>query len=188
MPEEELRNIFDDDEEDFDPLFAADGDIDQEDMEDENPYDTVDYPTMREMPQHMQRPAVYTPEVQGSADKAIRGLFDRNPARRPVFYAIIDLCRDGAPTSAVTARVDEVQKDNLSVYEPMTLCRMLERAGALTLEVPEPAQGREDVEEGVAYLQIEETVDPVWTSTPEALAIYDEHQQGGEFKDLVLHL
>lgn len=187
MPEEELRNIFDDDDEDFDPLAVDDNEVDQEDMEDENPYDTVDYPTMREMPQHMQRPAVYTPEVQGSADAAIRGLFDRNPQRRPVFRAIIGACRNGCPSSKVTEVVNEVQKDNLSVYEPMTLCRMLERAGALTLAVPEPAEAKENVEEGVAYLEIEDTVDPVWTATPEAIAIYEEHQQGGEFKELVLN-
>lgn len=185
MPEEELRNIFDE-EEDFDPLEVNDGDIDQEDMDDDNPYDTVDYPTMREMPQHMRRPAVYTPEVQGSADAAIRGLFDRNPQRRPVFRAIINACRGGCPSSTVVQIVDEVQNDNRSVYEPMTLCRMLERAGALTLETPKPAQDFEDVEEGVTYLTIGSEVDPVWTATPEALAIVEEHEQGGEFKDLVL--
>ena len=49
-------------DDEFDPLMADDLEIDQEDMDDDNPLDTVDYPTMRNMPQSMQREAVYTPK------------------------------------------------------------------------------------------------------------------------------
>ena len=42
-------------DDEFDPLMADDLEIDQEDMDDDNPLDTVDYPTMRNMPQSMQR-------------------------------------------------------------------------------------------------------------------------------------
>ena len=38
-------------DDEFDPLMADDLEIDQEDMDDDNPLDTVDYPTMRNMPQ-----------------------------------------------------------------------------------------------------------------------------------------
>ena len=41
-------------DDEFDPLMADDLEIDQEDMDDDNPLDTVDYPTMRNMPQSMQ--------------------------------------------------------------------------------------------------------------------------------------
>lgn len=51
-------------DDEFDPLMADDLEIDQEDMDDDNPLDTVDYPTMRNMPQSMQREAVYTPKRQ----------------------------------------------------------------------------------------------------------------------------
>ena len=44
-------------DDEFDPLMADDLEIDQEDMDDDNPLDTVDYPTMRNMPQSMQREA-----------------------------------------------------------------------------------------------------------------------------------
>ena len=40
-------------DDEFDPLMADDLEIDQEDMDDDNPLDTVDYPTMRNMPQSM---------------------------------------------------------------------------------------------------------------------------------------
>lgn len=37
-------------DDEFDPLAVDDSEIDQEWMDDENPYDTIDYPTMRNMP------------------------------------------------------------------------------------------------------------------------------------------
>ena len=82
--------------------------------------------------------------------------------------------------------MDEWQRDNWSVYAPMTLCRMLERAGALVLEMPEVTDEHESVEEGVSYLEIRETVDPVWRSTPEALALREEYLAGKSFRAVVL--
>lgn len=185
MPQDELY-AYSDDEEDYDPLEVDDSVVDQDEMEDDNPYDTIDYPTMREMPEHQQRAPRYTPESMGSAQSALRALIDRNPSRRAVLLKIIDTCRDGCASSELVRVVDEVQRNNISVYEPLTLARMLERAGALELEEPEPAETEEDVEDGVEYLEITEEVDPVWTSTPEALEVYDEFQEGNEFKDIVL--
>lgn len=177
--------LLQDDDADFDPLAVADDDIDQEDMEDENPYDTVDYPTVRNMPEHMQREAVYTPATQGSAEAAITALFDRNPARRPELLAIIDLCREGCASSTITSAIEELQKNNRSVYAPMTLCRMLERAGALELEEIEAAEEVENIDEGVEYLEITETPDPVWTSTQAGLNIYEKETSGGAFREIV---
>ena len=47
--EDTLQLLAFDDE--FDPLAVDDSEIDQEWMDDENPYDTIDYPTMRNMPE-----------------------------------------------------------------------------------------------------------------------------------------
>ncbi|MFR1640030.1 MAG: hypothetical protein ACLSVD_13250, partial [Eggerthellaceae bacterium] len=107
---------------------------------------------------------------QGSATEALQALIVRNPNRRPVLLNIIGLCEGGCPSSVISERVDEWQRDNWSVYAPMTLCRMLERAGALTLEMPDVSEEHESAEEGVAYLEIRETVDPVWRAT-RALAL-----------------
>lgn len=180
------ENMFDHFEEDYDPLEVDDSVIDQEDMDDDNPYDTTDYPTMRNMPESMRREAVYTPARMGSARDALLELFDHNPARQGVLLGIIDLCREGCAASVVSARVDELQKDNLSVYAPMTLCRMLERAGALTLEMPQVAEELEDAESGVEYLEVKQHVDPVWHATEEGLAVYDELTDGSSFRDIVL--
>lgn len=178
--------LYDEFEDEFDPLAADDSVIDQDEMDDDNPYDTVDFPTLRNMPVEMGRESVYTPEHAGSIQKAVHSLVDHNPGRRKVLLAIVDMCRDGLPASQVAERVDALQKDNRSVFAPMTLCRMLERAGALALEMPEPAEEIEDVENNVTYLEIKEAIDPVWYSTAEGLEAYDELTQGAAFRDIVL--
>lgn len=180
-----LKDIGEMDDE-FDPLEVDDLSIDQEDMDDDNPLDTVDYPTMRNMPQSMQREAVYTPERQGSVEGAVLALLDHNPARRPVLLAIIDSCREGCASSGVSVQVERIQRNNRSVYAPMTLCRMLERAGALELEMPEVAEEHEDVAEAVEYLEIKERVDPVWRATEAGLAVQNALSQGAAFRDIVL--
>lgn len=191
MPEE--RNaaeigggLYDEFEDAYDPLAADDSVIDQEDMDDDNPYDTVDFPTLRNMPAEMSRESVYTPEYAGSAQEAVYSLIDHNPGRRKVLLAIIDMCRDGLPASQVTERVNALQKDNRSVFAPMTLCRMLERAGALILDMPETAEEVEDVENNVGYLEIKEDVDPVWYASAEGLEAYEALTQGAAFRDIVL--
>lgn len=173
-------------DDEFDPLAVDDSEIDQEWMDDENPYDTIDYPTMRNMPETVHHDPVYSPARQGGVTEALQALIIRNPNRRPVLLNIIGLCEGGCASSVISERVEEWQRDNWSVYAPMTLCRMLERAGGLELEMPETADERESVEEGVSYLEIHETVDPVWRSTAEALALREEYLGGKSFRAVVL--
>ncbi len=173
-------------DDDFDPLEVDDEEIDQEDMDDDNPLDTVDYPTMRNMPENMQREAVYTPARQGSAVDAVLSMLDHNPARRPVLVSILGWCEGGCLNSDLTEKVDALQQDNRSVYGTTTLCRMLERAGALELEMPETSDEREDVEEGVEYLEIKERVDPTWRTTEAGSAVHAQMTSGASFRDIVL--
>ena len=173
-------------DDEFDPLAVDDSIIDQEWMDDENPYDTIDYPTMRNMPETVHHDPVYSPERQGSARAALQALIVRNPNRRPVLLNIIGLAEGGCASSVISERVEEWQRDNWSVYAPMTLCRMLERAGALTLEMPETAEEQESAEEGVSYLEIKETVDPIWHATAEALELRAEYMSGAQFRAIVL--
>lgn len=173
-------------DDEFDPLAVDDSIIDQEWMDDENPYDTIDYPTMRNMPETVHHDPVYSPERQGSARAALQALIVRNPNRRPVLLNIIGFAEGGCASSVISERVEEWQRDNWSVYAPMTLCRMLERAGALTLEMPEIAEEQESAEEGVSYLEIRETVDPVWHATDEALQLREEYMSGAQFRAIVL--
>lgn len=173
-------------DDEFDPLAVDDSVIDQEWMDDDNPYDTVDFPTLRNMPETVHHEPVYSPERQGSVTEALRALVTRNPNRRPVLLGIVGLCEGGCASSVISEKVDEWQRDNRSVYAPMTFCRMLERAGALTLEMPPTTEEQENAEEGVAYLEIKETVDPIWHATAEALALREEYLAGTAFRRVVL--
>lgn len=155
-------------DEEFDPLEVDDADIDQEWMDDLNPYDTIDYPTMRNMPESVHHDPVYSPSRQGSATAALRALLEQNPNRRPVLLSILALCEGGCAASVVAEKVAEWQEENWSVYGPMTLCRMLETAGALELTMPPVSSEQTAPEDGVAYLVISESIDPVWTTTEEA--------------------
>lgn len=175
-----------DDEEEFDPLAVDDLEFNQDEVDDDNPLDTVDYPLVRNMPQDMRRESVYSPEYQGSAQRALAAMLDHNPGRRVALLTILDLCREGCPSSTITKRLDELNKDNRSVYSAMTYCRMLERAGGLRLEMPETSEEREDVEEGVEYLVIKERVDPLWYTTEAGLEVYGEEMSGAAFRDIVL--
>ena len=95
----DVNEMWDGFDDDFDPLAVDDEVIDQEDMDDDNPLDTVDYPTMRTMPSEMRRESVYTPERMGGAENAIRSLLDHNPGRRAVLLSIVGWCAEGCPTS-----------------------------------------------------------------------------------------
>ncbi len=180
------QDSYDDLDDEFDPLAANDLDINQDDMDDDNPLDTVDYPTLRNMPASFNRESVYTPERAGSVREAVFSLIDHNPALRKVLLEIIEMCRHGLASSEVVERVDAIQKDTFSVFAPMTLCRMLERAGALELDMPEVAKEVEDIEQNVEYLEITSIPDPVWRATEEGLVAYDELTQGREFREVVL--
>lgn len=186
MAENQIADLWDEEDE-FDPLAVDDLEINQEDMDDDNPLDTVDYPTMRNMPEDMQRESVYSPERQGSAVQAVLAMLDHNPARRPVLVSILGWCEGGCVNSELTEKVDALQADNRSVYGTTTLCRMLERAGALELEMPETSEEREDAAEGVEYLEIKERVDPTWRTTEAGSAVFAQMTDGSAFRDMVFN-
>ena len=183
---DDKEGVLFDEEEEFDPFDVDDFDIDQEYMDDDNPQDTVDYPTMRNMPEPKPREKVFSAKRTGSAREAIMSLFSHNPSIRPVMLYIINMCREGCESSKVIESVDAYQKDNFSVYSPMTLCRTLEEAGALTIVVPEVTEEKETEEGDAEYLEIKEKVDPIITSTDVAIEIADEYAEGGEFRRIII--
>lgn len=63
MAENQIADLWDEEDE-FDPLAVDDLEINQEDMDDDNPLDTVDYPTMRNMPEDMQRSRCTAPSTR----------------------------------------------------------------------------------------------------------------------------
>lgn len=147
---------------------------------------------------HVNRISVYSPEHAGSVGKAVRDLVTSNPARRHILLSIIDWTREGAKSDELFDLIKKEQADNLSVYEPVSYCRMLERAGALHMEIPTQAQDdaesvppscpEETPGDGgqIGYLTIEEDVSPIWRATEEGLSAYDELTCGSEWRNKVL--
>ncbi len=183
-------NLFDVDEE-FDPLEFDDEVIDQEWMDDDNPYDTIDYPTVR----NIEETAIgragdrtkFTKSHLGSTHLALHKLLDYNPHRRLVFLRLMAMCEGGMVSSEVTERVNELQKHNVSVFSPMTLCHMLERCGVLELVMPDPTEEHECVEDGVSYLVINEDIDPKWFLTEEGKAELEVLTQGNECREIIFN-
>ena len=181
--------VFDDEllyEDEYDPLeYAPDENDDDYDEFDNPEFNTPENSELQKV-QHQKRISVYTPQHCGSAQAACRKLIEGNPGRKYVLLGMLDACRDGMPASELSARVDELQKDNWSVYSPMALCRMLQGAGAIELEMPDAVEEHVNYEEGYASLTIDEEVDPTWRTTDAGLEVYEQFQQGNEWRKLVI--
>ena len=82
--------------------------------------------------------------------------------RGALLLGILAACAEPQPASAVSARVDELQENNFSVYSAANLCSLLEKAGAIE-RVTAEGEPAEDIEvepqtvvvDGVEYLVIE---------------------------------
>lgn len=167
------------DEDEFDPL-AEDFSVER-DAEDEG---IVDLPIVPEMPESVRENSVFDKERFATPEEAIEELMRRNPGRKPVFLKIIELCCGGKTTTEVAEAVAAEQAENRSVYTPLSLCAILERAGALTSEVPETADEVHE-EDGVEYLEIKEAPDATWTSTDAGLTVLAHHREGGALRELL---
>lgn len=167
----------------FDPLAKEEDSLDSERESDDEFEGLVDVPLMPNMPEGVVRKGVYDASSYDDPAKALTLLFEKNPGRRPIYLGIIAMCEEGKPSSEVTQEVERLQADNQSVYSPMTLCRALEKAGALVVEVPDSAVTQEDDE--AEYLEITEQVDPVWISTEVGLEVLTKEREGYAVKELL---
>ena len=167
------------DADEFDPL-AEDFSV-EPDAEDEG---IVDLPIVPEMPESVRENSVFDKSRFATPELAIEELLRRNPGRKPVFLKIVEACCGGKTTSEVAEVVASEQADNRSVYTPLSLCAILERAGALTSEVPETADEVHEAD-GVEYLEIKEAPDATWTSTDAGLTVLARHREGGALRELL---
>ncbi len=168
------------DEEAFDPL--AEDFVLAEDTEDEG---IVDLPIVPEMPESLRGNSVFDRQRYASAQDAIEELLRRNPGCKPVFLAIIEACCEPRTTSEVAQAVSAAQAENRSVYTPLSLCSILERAGALTSEVPDSADEVVEREDGIEYLEVKEAPEATWTSTDDGLIVLSAHREGGALRELL---
>lgn len=164
----------------FDPLAEEEATI-EVDTFDEDLAELVDVPVMPNMPEGVLKTGIFDASNYDDPREAISNLFEKNPGRRPIFLQIIEMCEAGKPSSEIVTEVDALQAHNQSVYAPITLCRALERAGALT--VVEPAD--EPIDEDAEFLEITEQADPIWTATEAGLDVLRHEREGGGVKNLL---
>lgn len=167
------------DVDEFDP-FAPDPDDPEAVAADE----IEELPVMKEIPEEQRKPSVYDQSRFATPEDAIRELFRRNPARKPVFLRIIELCCDERTSDEVAAMVDAFQQSCFSVYSAMSLCKMLEKSGALTSRLPENAEEAVD-EDGAEYLEIKEPQQATWLATDAGLTVLSECREGSELDELL---
>lgn len=184
-----------DSEETYNPLEFIEDEGDEDWTED----DSAILPSI--VPPESSKPnkqvAFYSAERAGSVSQAVRDLVTTNAGRRHILLSIIDWARDGIAASELFSKITEAESDNLSVYEPISYCRMLERAGAVRLKLDEveskdgsrtqdTTDHRDTCMQEVEYLTIEDELDPIWISSSEGLDVFEELMQGNEWRETVL--
>lgn len=138
-----------------------------------------------------------------SAREALRALLDDMNGQRAILLQILGLCRDQMPVSEVVAAVSELQAHNESVFAPVTLCELLERAGGLVrvdrdgAELP-VAQGEgagddgdgtasyadSDSDDEVVFEEVEPAEEAYWVTTPEGCDVLAEDDPAARLEEL----
>lgn len=167
----------------FDPLAEEETSIRADEIDDDDINDIVDIPLIPNMPEGVVRKGIFDASNYDDPRFALKELFEKNPGRRPIYLAIIEMCEGGKASSEITEAVDEIQSNNKSVYAPITLCRTLERAGALTVD--EPGTSPDEIEADAEFLEITSQVDPIWTATEAGLDVLHAEREGTALKELL---
>lgn len=126
------------------------------------------------------------------APERIASLFDEMPGRRDVLLAILDSCRQRREDGEISALVADAQRENRSVFAAITLCRMLEKAGALS-HVRENGESFDEgalepetfVEDGVEYIRATQPPASFWETTDAGLAYLAADDPAGRISELL---
>lgn len=187
----------------YDPLEFTPGEDDEDWMDDDGLLLPEATPPEHDTPKKVA--AVYCPETAGSAEEATRQLITVNNGRRPVLMAIINWARDGIGANELFEKIEALEQDNKSVYDPVSYCRMLERAGGLEMDMVKetedgqvsiadepPADELDELGEvpgdgtetgGIGYLTIEDEYEPIYRSTEAGISVHDELAKGNDARE-----
>ena len=122
---------------DFDPLQAFVFD-DDTDADDEAPSVLAEGPFNMPNPEaapQFQRDLVAFDNGE-TAEERIDALFAQMPTFHKMLFTIMGTCASPLPTADLEEVIAEMKRHHHSVYEPLTLCNLLERAGAIA-QAPE---------------------------------------------------
>ena len=149
---------------DFNPLeaFSFDDDAESEGEEEsvlaEGPYNM---PNPEAVPQ-FQRDLVAFDNAEEATDR-IEALFAQMPTLQRMLFAILDACDTPVASEELEAQIEEMKRHHHSVYEPLTFCSLLERAGAV-VQTDEEGTLLTDVEQEPLRVTIDEV--EFWQPAP----------------------
>lgn len=159
---------------DFNPLenFAfEDEDIDEDGA---TPGILEDGPYTTPNPQNAQKFSLVAFDNAETAAERIETLFNQMPTLDRMLIKILEMGLEPIPSTELDARVSTLQKNHHSIYSPLTLCGLLERAGAL-IQCDAEGTSLEEFEQeplkvevnGIEYWQVAPAPEIFWTVTPE---------------------
>lgn len=107
-----------------------------------------------------------------TAEDRTADLLQAMAPRRAVLLGALSFCQEPKPVSQVNNLIDELQRNNSSVYTAANLCSLLEKAGALeriaadgTPTANIEAEPHITVIDGVEYLEAERPAETFWRTT-----------------------
>ena len=135
-------------------------------------------------------------EIQPKADirtdaEKIADLFKAMAPRRKVLMGILAFCTEKQLVPAVEAEVDELQKNNFSVYTAANYCTLLEQAGAIR-RISEDGTDYANVtvepvvveEDGVEYLKPGTPPESFWVTTEEGCKYLEADKPAQRLREL----
>lgn len=167
---------------DFDPLADFSFEQDAEDVNlgilGDGPYS---FPDPNAVPQYQKELVSF--DKSDSAEERIAALFSQMPTMQRTLYAILAACTAPVPTDALQSRIEELTEHHHSVYGPLTLCDLLERAGAIA-QTDEEGRVLKDMEreplrvevDGVEYWRVAPAPEVYWCITDEGRAWLDDYK------------
>lgn len=168
----------------FDPLqaFAFDDDTD---ADDEAPSVLAEGPFNMPNPEaapQFQRDLVAFDNGE-TAEERIDALFAQMPTFHKMLFTIMGTCASPLPTADLEEVIAEMKRHHHSVYEPLTLCNLLERAGAIA-QTDENGTPLAEVEqeplrvevEGVEYWRVAPAPEVFWSLTEAGAAKLDSYR------------
>lgn len=178
-----VRHSFEEEHADFDPLagLSFDAEVDDE----------IVTSTFEDGPFGMPNPDA-VPQFQGKlnsfADKEtaaerIEALFEQMPTLQKLLYGILGECDTPIESQLLQDAVEELKKNHHCVYTPLTLCGLLEQAGAI-VKVDENGALLSGITqeplvvelEGERYWEVAPAPRVHWLLTDEGRAQYESYQ------------
>ena len=113
------------------------------------------------------------------------------PDRYETLAGVIRFAERPKPLDSVASKADELQANNRSAFSGMSLCRLLERCGALSRTTVEgdpypqdAAEPKKVMIDGVAYIEPATPPTVCWTADPEALRVVNADNPEGRMESL----